>query len=160
MSANKHKPHVLVIPEDRADEQIANGFLLHDRVRNLTVERPAGGWPCVLDRFTMESIPYLRKYDNGFVILLVDFDNKYEERRKRFAEAVPPDLKNRVFVVGAKENPEALKKVLSKSFEDIGKTLAEDCHKGVDGTWSHDHMTHNAPDRQGLIQSVRSILFV
>ena len=28
MSINKHKPHLLVLPEDDADRQIANGFVI------------------------------------------------------------------------------------------------------------------------------------
>ena len=29
---NKFQPHVFVIPEDRKDEQIANGFVVHEQV--------------------------------------------------------------------------------------------------------------------------------
>lgn len=32
MSVNKYKPHVFVIPEDDADRQIADGFVLHPGV--------------------------------------------------------------------------------------------------------------------------------
>jgi hypothetical protein len=38
MSVNRYRPHVLVIPEDRADEQIANGFVLHDQVKHRQIQ--------------------------------------------------------------------------------------------------------------------------
>jgi len=159
MSVNKFKPHVLIIPEDRRDEQIANGFLLHDQVKNLDVERPAAGWSGVLEKFQIELVPYLNKYQEGRAILLIDFDDHYKDRRDRFDKAIPDDLKNRVFVLGVKETPEALKRSLGKDFETIGKELAESCYKDVDGLWTHDHLAHNNPDRVKLIQSVQRILF-
>ncbi len=30
---NKYRPHVIVIPEDPADEEIANGFIRHHGVK-------------------------------------------------------------------------------------------------------------------------------
>jgi hypothetical protein len=42
---NKYRPHVIVIPEDDANRQIANGFLLHPAIatRAVGVMPPAGG---------------------------------------------------------------------------------------------------------------------
>ncbi len=159
MGVNKYQPHVLIIPEDHADEQIANGFVLHDQVKNLDVERPAAGWSGVLEKFKIELVPYLNKYKEGRVILLIDFDNKYPDRRDRFDKAIPDHLKDRVFVLGVKATPEVLKQSLGKDFETIGNELAENCYKGVDGLWTHDHLAHNDPDRVKLIQSVWTILF-
>src|SRR5258708_1638665 len=125
MSVNKFKPHVLIIPEDHADEQIVNGFVLHDQVKNLDVDRPAAGWSGVLAKFQIELVPYLNKYKEGRAILLIDFDNKYQDRRDHFEKAIPGDLKDRVFVLGVKATPEVLKQSLGKDFETIGKELAE-----------------------------------
>lgn len=33
MSVNKYSPHVLVLPEDKANSEIANGFLLHPFIK-------------------------------------------------------------------------------------------------------------------------------
>ncbi len=159
MSANKFRPHVLIIPEDRADEQIANGFISHDQVARVNVMPCADGWQSVLDKFKTQYIPYLRTNQKGHVILLIDFDNVYAHRRAHFDEAVPNDLKDRVFVVGAKETPEVLKQKLGKNFEAIGFELADNCYRGIDGIWTNDDLKHNDPDRIKLVQAVKSILF-
>ena len=54
MSINKHRPHILVLPEDDANRQIANGFILDlnlDR-RAIQVLPEARGWTDVVDKFT------------------------------------------------------------------------------------------------------------
>jgi hypothetical protein len=161
MSVNKFEPHVYVIPEDRANEQIANGFIGHDQVRDSKIQvlPTAGGWSSVLETFKTEYVPYLRNNNNGYVILLIDFDSKYENRRKRCDDDVPADVKDRVFVVGAIETHERLRRALSSNYEAIGELLAEDCFKGTSDVWGHDHLNHNQPDLQRLLQSVRPILF-
>lgn len=161
MSVNKYQPHVFVIPEDRADEQIANGFVLHDQVktRQIQILPSAGGWPSVLDKFRTEYIPHLRSFRDGHVVLLIDFDGHYERRRKAFDDEVPNDLKDRVFVVGAKETPEILRQALGETWERIGISLANDCYNGTVNVWANDHLKHNEPDRLRLVQSVRSIVF-
>ena len=58
MSVNKYLPHVLVLPEDDANRQLANGFLL-DRAlmtRSIQVLAEAGGWTAVLDRFKSDHV--------------------------------------------------------------------------------------------------------
>ena len=51
MSINAYKPHLLVLPEDDANREMANGFLLDSRVLmcNMQVLPPAGGWKKALD---------------------------------------------------------------------------------------------------------------
>ena len=161
MSVNKFKPHVYVIPEDDADRQIALGFELHDQVkqRQIQILPCAHGWEDVLDIFEAEYIPLLRKHKDGHVIMLIDFDGQYDSRIEKFRQAIPEDLKDRVFVVGVQKTPEHLKKELGKSFEDIGLSLADDCHKNTETVWGHDHLKHNNPDRQRMVQIVKPILF-
>jgi hypothetical protein len=62
--SNKHKPHVIVLPEDDANRQIANGFLLDPSIkpRNIQVLNPAGGWGKVLDSFLEDHVAGLRKW--------------------------------------------------------------------------------------------------
>ena len=49
MSINKHKLHLLVLPEDDADRQIANGFVIAQGVgldyRAIQILPEVGGWP-------------------------------------------------------------------------------------------------------------------
>ncbi|HWE96394.1 MAG TPA: hypothetical protein VG269_20700 [Tepidisphaeraceae bacterium] len=161
MSVNKFIPHAYIIPEDRADEQIANGFINHDQVlqRQIQVLPCVTGWCSVRDKFQAEYIPYLRTYKEGHVVMLIDFDGHYASRRLEFEQVVPADLKKRVFVVGAKQGPEDLKRELGKNFEQIGLSLADECFSGTEATWSHEHLKHNNPDRLRLVSAVRPILF-
>src|SRR5947209_18812124 len=129
MTMNKYAPHVYVIPEDDRDRQIADGFVLHHQVKDTRIQvvPPAGGWSKVLKTFRDEYIQKIREYPHAHVVMLIDFDGRIDERRAEFEQAIPDDLKVRVFVVGSKDNPETLKKALKISFEEIGKSLANDC---------------------------------
>ena len=161
MSLNKFIPHVYVIPEDRANEEIANGFINHDQVKARQIQvLPCGtGWCSVRDKFRIEYVPYLRTYPKGHVVMLIDFDGGYANRLAEFEQVIPDDLKERVFVVGTGKTPEDLKKMLGKHFEPIGKSLADDCFAGTETVWSHEQLKHNDPDRQRLVQTVKPILF-
>jgi hypothetical protein len=77
VSANKNRPHVLVLPEDDANRQLANGFrpeLDWNRQRQIQIDPVAGGWRAVLERFISDHIPAMGKYANRLMILLIDFD--------------------------------------------------------------------------------------
>ena len=160
MSVNKYKPHVYVIPEDEADRQIADGFILHSRVvsRQVQVVAPAGGWSRVLDTFKEEYVPLLNnKYTH--VVLLIDFDGNPDERRNRVVAEVPEELRSRVFVIGPRDQPEALKQALNQSCEAIGTSLANDCADNNAATWAHEHLQHNEDERVRLTNAVRPFLF-
>lgn len=161
MSVNKFKPHVYILPEDHANEQIANGFVDHDQVQDKWVQvmRPAGGWTFVIEKFKCEYMQHLRKYNGSHLILLIDFDGQFNTRRVAFQNEIPDDLKARVFVIGSKLTPEGLKRELGRSLEQIGNSLANDCFERTQATWDHDHLAHNNPDLLRLIQTVRPILF-
>ncbi len=94
-------------------------------------------------------------------MLLIDFDGHFTDRRAEFDQAIPPDLRDRVFVIGSKLTPEDLKKELGKSFsfENIGTSLADDCYADTNVFWSHDHLRHNDGDLRRLIATVKPILF-
>ena len=85
---NKFVHHIFVIPEDEADEEIANGFALHERVdvRRIQVMPVAGGWSNVLAIFREEYIPRLRKYPLGHVVMLIDFDGQGGARMANFLQ--------------------------------------------------------------------------
>jgi hypothetical protein len=118
---NRYAHHCYVIPEDDRDRQFADGFVLHHQMKSqrILVMPPAGGWSQVRKTFTTEYIARLRQYPQGHVVMLIDFDGRYVDRRKEFDDAIPQDLKQRVFVLGSKVTPEDLKKELGKTFEHI-----------------------------------------
>jgi hypothetical protein len=159
---NRYAAQVYLIPEDDADRQLADGFVLHDQVNasRIQIMPPAGGWSYVLRTFQDEYVSRLRANPKGHVVMLIDFDGDYGSRRAAFERAIPDDLKQRVFVLGPKQTPEILRKELGRSFEQIGLALADDCHAGTAVVWSHEELKHNEPDRQRLFQVVKPILFV
>ena len=73
---------------------------------------------------------------------------------------IPDNLVGRVFVLGSKTNPEALKRAFqASSLEDIGSGMAKDCRDGTDVVWSHDLLIHNKDELERLRQRVGSWLF-
>jgi hypothetical protein len=158
---NRYASHVYVIPEDDRDRQIADGFVDHHRVSDtrIKVMPPAGGWPNVLKTFHDEYIQTLRNYPKAHVLMLIDFDDHVEERKAKFEQAIPDDLKARVFVVGSKYTPEVLKKSLKFGFEKIGESLANDCDADTAEYWNHEQLQHNDAERQRLVQTVKPFLF-
>ena len=94
MSANKYQPHVLVLPEDDANRQLANGFLL-DRYLStwkIQVLEEAGGWNEVLERFISDYATGMELYTGRYMVLLIDFDGK-EERLQDVKVRVPGHLR-------------------------------------------------------------------
>lgn len=158
---NRYERHVYVIPEDDADRQIADGFVDHLGVddRRIKVMPLGGGWRSVLETFQDEYIQTLRNYSLAHVVMLIDFDDQVEKRRAEFEQAIPDDLKARVFVVGAKHNPETLKAARKTSFEKIGESLANDCDAGTTEHWDHEELQHNDAERQRLVRTVKPFLF-
>ncbi len=161
MSVNVYKPHVLVLPEDDADRQIANGFLLDPSIkqRNIQVLPPAGGWGKVLDSFVEDHVANLRKFTFRHLVLLIDFDHHVEERQTLFLERFPADVKDRVFLLGTQSEPEPLRKECGDSLENIGKALAAECFQDETNLWAHSLLAHNAAERGRLNTKVKSILF-
>ncbi len=158
---NKYREHVYVIPEDDADRQIAVGFVDHHRVdvRRIQIMPVAGGWSHVLSTFREEYLLTLRNFPTTHVVLLIDFDGQVENRKQEFEQAIPEDVKARVFVVGSCDEPETLKSALNIGFEQIGKSLAEDCDKDTVDYWSHEQLQHNDAERKRLILTVKPFLF-
>lgn len=158
---NSYKPHVLVLPEDDANRELADGFHLEvdwSRQRQMQVLRIAGGWREVLKRFSEAEVQGMEKWPDRFMVLLIDFDRN-ADRLEIAKAAVPTHLTERVFVLGALSKPEALKPTLGPFFETIGSKLAEECREETDTTWKHDLLQHNAVELDRLRQHVRPILF-
>lgn len=160
MSVNKFQPHVYVLPEDDANRQLANGFLLHPDLatRNIQVLPEAGGWREVLRSFGSDYASGMERYHQRFMVLLLDFDGDVD--RLTHAQAcIPSELLPRVFIIGTLTQPEALRSQLGSSYESIGLALARDCFENTDATWGHGLLRHNDTELKRLRQEVFPCLF-
>jgi hypothetical protein len=158
MSVNKYLQHVFVLPEDDANRQLANGFLLDLSARQVQVLPEAGGWIQVRDRFVLDHVEGMRKYDHRFIIMLIDFDD-HITRLKTMKTVIPRDLIDRVFVLGTLSKPEALRQAGLGSYEIIGKAMADDCRSGTQAIWAHDLLRHNEGELARLRTAVCGVLF-
>jgi hypothetical protein len=157
--ANKHKPHVLVLPEDDANGRMANGFHIElNQDRQFQVLKPAGGWIKVLNWFNSYHAAKMRSYQQRYCVLLIDFDADVNRLQEAMAR-IPDDLTDRVFIIGVLSEPQELRRALLKSYETIGGDLARDCRDGVYSMWKENLLQHNASELERLRQDVRPILF-
>ncbi|MFH1130887.1 MAG: hypothetical protein V1754_06095 [Pseudomonadota bacterium] len=161
MSVNKYVEHIFVLPEDDANRQIANGFILDPRLnaRAVQILPVAGGWTKVVDDFRNVHALEMRRYPKRRIVLLIDFDDQHERRMNHLNEETPPQLNGRVFVLGVRSDPESLKRTINKSFEEIGKALSQDCVNNTREVWGHDLLEHNEPQLRAMISSVKPFLF-
>jgi hypothetical protein len=157
MSLNKYLPHLIVIPEDDADRQIANGFSTGCISKQLRIEREAGGWMKAVDAFVDDYAPLMRTLAGRHVLLLIDFDDE-EDRLERVRERIPTDVASRVFVIGSKTEPEDLRDGLG-TFEQIGIKIADQCSNGTAEIWGHELLKHNIGELNRLRVAVCNILW-
>jgi hypothetical protein len=157
MAVNRELPHLFVLPEDDANRQMANGFHQRiDRVRQMQVLRPAGGWTKVLTVFGSEYVTAMERNANMFVVLMIDLDEN-SSRLDQARAAIPHYLADRVFILSTWSRPEKLKPDLG-TFEAIGLKVAEDCRNETDGTTRHDLLRHNLGELNRLRQHVLPFL--
>lgn len=161
MSVNKHQPHVLVLPEDDANYQLATGFCLSldsSVLRKIQVLPVAGGWTQVLKGFLSDHVVYMERYPGRFMVLLIDFDSN-EERLDHATKRIPERLRERVFILGTWSAPEELKRADLGSYEAIGSAMARDCREETATTWDHNLLRHNSGELARLREHIRPILF-
>ncbi|MDF5736374.1 MULTISPECIES: hypothetical protein [unclassified Nostoc] len=160
MSSNKHKPHILVLPEDDANRQIANGFILDINLDSHAIQvlSEARGWEDVVEKFTNFYASTMRQYPHRMIALLIDFDEN-EDRLSYVKNKIPDELENRVFVLGVLSEPERLRKDIKRNFEKIGEALAKDCSDNTNNLWGHDLLKHNQTELTRMIFSVKPFLF-
>lgn len=91
------------------------------------------------------------------MVLLIDFDGQAGRLNEAKAR-IPERLNDRVFVLGAWTEPEALKADLD-SYDAIGAAMANDCREDTDKTWRHKLLQHNVNEIDRLREPVRRILF-
>jgi hypothetical protein len=146
---NKYRPHLLVLCEDQATHDIATGF--NDKVTGaMEVRKPLRGWPHVLQEFQDVYIPWLRQHPHCHIALFIDFDNVYETRIQQFQGAIPQDITDRVFILGACDEAETVKNASGLSLSKIGMKLADECVENTSQLWVHAQVQHNATERQRL----------
>ncbi|KAM3100873.1 hypothetical protein ACKFKF_10400 [Phormidesmis sp. 146-12] len=128
MSIDKYQPHLLVLPEDDANRQVAIGFLLDPSLNSRVIQvlPEARGWKDVVERFIHQYAFTLQQYPDRMIALLIDFDED-ENRLNYVKEQIPENVESRVFVLGVLSEPEKLRSDIKKSFEEIGEALAKDC---------------------------------
>ncbi len=159
MSMNTYEPHVFVLPEDDANRQLADGFRLEvDRFQQMRVLRVARGWRRGLELFKSLHVAEMDRNSKRFMVLLLDFDDQ-PERLDLVKADIPPGLADRVFVLGARTEPEDLKKAKLGSYEAIGLAMAKDCREETGTIWAHPLLQHNASELARLREYVRPILF-
>lgn len=158
MALNRERPHVLVLPEDDATRSIAAGFV-DAAIGPMQVLNPARGWPNVLDQFETDQISQLRKYRHQHLVLLIDFDDQYPARLTQFQLAMPSDVQDRVYVLGALTEAETLKRESGKKFGPLGQALAQACADDDDRLWTLGQLKHNESELQRLQTNVKPFLF-
>jgi hypothetical protein len=160
MTVNRFLPHIYVLPEDDANRQLVNGFVLDSflSTRKIHVLEEAGGWNAVLERFCLVYAAEMDRYQNRFMILLIDFD-EHEGRLEEAKARIPAHLADRVFILGAWSEPEELRREIKLSYEELGISLAQDCREETNRYWGHRLLKHNAAEVSRLRQSVKAILF-
>lgn len=159
MSVNRHSPHVYVLPEDDANRQVANGFLLDPSIVDyrIRVLEEAGGWKETLDRFLSIYVAEMDRFPERFMVLIIDFDGR-TDRLDVAKGKIPEHLAERVFILGAMNEPEDLRRELG-SYETIGLAMARDCREGTNMIWAHRELCHNESEIARLRAKVRPILF-
>ena len=92
MSVNRFRPHIFILPEDDANRQIENGFVLNIDSGQIQILTEAGGWTHVRDDFTSDHIRDMRQYSERVMVLLIDFDDGFPRRLKDVQDEIPNDL--------------------------------------------------------------------
>ena len=168
MGMNKYQDHVLVLPEDDANRQIANGFILNSNVKEPAIQvlPIADGWGKLVDKFKDDHVSLMRRFPRRMMVLLIDFERK-GERLNQVKSQIPEELQDRVFILGVLSDPEDLKRIKKKfesigtgKLEQIGETLANDCsNNNTNGLWGHDLLKHNKTELARMVPAVKSFLF-
>jgi len=161
MCTNKYKPHILVLPEDDANRQIANGFVLDPNLneRAIQILPAAGGWKKVVQAFRTVHANQMNQYPERRIVLIIDFDDMLNDRLSDVQSEIPEKLHDRVFVLGVLSEPEKLRAVLNKGYEDIGKSLSHDCSDNIRTVWCHRLLKHNESELDRMTSSVKPFLF-
>ena len=144
--ANNYKHHLRVILEDDKYNSIINGIVVSPNVEDslFDVRNPCGGWLDVFKELEIE-LRLLDKFKDRHMLMLIDFDEKFESRYKMFLTKVPSKYQNRVFILGVNNKEfEDLQRFFNLSnFEKLAKKLVEDCPDSDLSNWKNKHLKCN-----------------
>jgi hypothetical protein len=160
MSVNKYAPHLVILPEDDANRQIVNGFILDLSINHQIIQvlPPAKGWKKLLDKFNQKYIPGMRQYNHRRLALVMDFDQD-SNRIDHVRDSIPADLLHRTVILGVWSEPEKLKQATAWSYEKIGRNLVCYCPPAADSLWHHKLLSHNIKELNRIGQDLNSFLF-
>ena len=157
---NKYRPHIYILPEDEADNDFVVGFLnlpIFDNTRIAPLRyggEYGGGWLKAVEKFKNDHIPDMNKFPGRYMILVIDFD-KYDDRAEKIQNFdIPDTLRDRVFIIGSRTNPQSLKKELKMNGEEIGEAIARSCAEKTGTIWDHPLLKHN----QAEIDRLRPVI--
>ena len=166
MAVNNYDRHLLIIPEDDAYRDIANGFVGHFAVadKKIRVEKPAGGWLKLRQSFTQDHEKGLRQYPKRHVLMLLDLDGS-PNRAQEFTNAISKDIRERVFLLCCRNEAENVKKELGYGhFEPIGQQMAQSCYDNArdapESPWTCGQLRQNEGELRRLAEAVCSFLFL
>jgi hypothetical protein len=164
MSVNSYLDHIMILPEDDQNRQLAVGFRLEvdfDKQRQIQVLEEADGWIKVFETFESEHVKEMDNCQTRFMVLLIDFDGDHNRRENAMRRYVPEHLMDRVFVLGSPIEVEDLKRDLKMSPEAIGSTMAKDCRDKTNAILQQhkDFRDNNEFELDRLREKVRAILF-
>jgi len=155
---SRQQPHVRILPENRANAEIATEFLVEcGSPRQMQILPEAGGRDKVIAAFGSEYTRVMKRDSQGLMILLIDLDDN--EDFQRYSHQVPEDPAERVFVVGAKPDPEGLRAKTQLKFAQLGERLARECESDKCVLWEHESLQHNLAELKRLREHIRPILF-
>lgn len=160
MSTNKYMWHLQVLVEDDANRQIANGFLLEARVNYEKVQilPTCGGWLKAVDNLSSHW-QKMRQYEHRRVLLLLDFDEHFDQKMALVRARIPLELAERVFLLGTADEPERLRTKCKMHYEQIGRTLARECADSSFELWRHEDLRPNQSELDRLSLTVKVFLF-
>ena len=107
-----------------------------------------------VEKFKNDHIPDMNKFPGRYMILVIDFD-KYDDRAEKIQNFdIPDTLRDRVFIIGSRTNPQSLKKELKMNGEEIGEAIARSCAEKTGTIWDHPLLKHN----QAEIDRLRPVI--
>jgi hypothetical protein len=161
VSVNVHRPHLIVIPEDKANRDIINGFseYLEINQRQFWVEDLARGWTNGSKRLDELARGHMIKYTHSYAVLVIDFDGQ-EDRGSKIRLALPKAVRDRIFIIGALSEPESLRDDTGLSYEGLGRQMAKSCSESNFDFWQRQKLLrHNMQEVGRLSESVSKLFF-
>lgn len=163
---NTRQPFLTIVPEDEAWASLVRGFLLAQGVNsdNIDMDRSFGGYWHVMERFEKELVPEMLRNANMHVLLLVDFDRKYERRLDQFNSLTPASIRNRAFLAGCQCEAEDFKRECGGGkWERLGQKMADFCLQNANATgidpWTQPQIAISASEISRLKMKAASFIF-